>query len=65
MVAQNGPSSPISWGSAVEVQSQLKIALAAGRLTLRQYYALRALADRSVALITKLHAVVVTQADPE
>lgn len=55
----------IARGSAVEVQSQLGVALAAGRLTPRQYYALRALADRSVALITKLHAVVVTQVDPE
>lgn len=51
----------IARGSAVEVQSQLTVALAAGRLTVRQYYSLRSLADRSVALITKLHASVIAQ----
>jgi four helix bundle protein len=51
----------IAKGSAVEVQSQLVVALSAGRLTAREFHSLRALADRSVALITKLHASVVTQ----
>jgi four helix bundle protein len=53
----------IARGSAVEVQSQLVVALAAGRLTLHQFHSLRALADRSVALITKLHASVVAQTE--
>lgn len=51
----------IARGSAVEVQSQLTVALAACRLTVRQFYSLRSLADRSVALITKLHASVIAQ----
>jgi four helix bundle protein len=53
----------IARGSAVEVQSQLVVALAAGRLTLHQFHSLRALADRCVALITKLHASVIAQAE--
>ena len=53
----------IAKGSAVEVQSQLAVALAAGRLTAGQYHSLRSLADRSVALITKLHAAVVSQSE--
>ena len=48
-------------GSAAEVQSQLAVAAAAGRLSHHQYQVLRGLADRSVALITRLHAAVVGQ----
>lgn len=51
----------IAKGSAVEVQSQLGVALAAGRLTFPRYQILRGLADRTVALITKLHASVSKQ----
>jgi four helix bundle protein len=53
----------IARGSAVEVQSQLVVALSAGRLTPRQFHQLRTLADRSVALITRLHASVASQAE--
>jgi four helix bundle protein len=53
----------IARGSAVEVQSQLVVALSAGRLTAQQFHLLRSLADRSVALITKLHAAVLSQSE--
>jgi four helix bundle protein len=51
----------IARGSGVEVQAQLSLALAGGRVTYAQFSRLRGLADHAVALITKLHAVVVCQ----
>ena len=53
----------VARGSAVEVQSQLGIALGQGRLPFRRYQELRSLADRTVALVTKLHASVSAQSD--
>ena len=53
----------IARGSAVEVQSQLGVALGQGRLTFRRYQEVRTLADRAVALVTKLHASVSAQSD--
>ena len=55
----------VARGSAVEVQSQLGVAMGQGRLTFRRYQEVRALADRTVALVTKLHASVSTQAEQE
>ena len=53
----------IARGSGVEVQSQLGVALAAGRLPFHRYQVLRSLADRTVALVTKLHASVAAQVE--
>jgi four helix bundle protein len=53
----------VARGSAVEVQSQLAVSLGQGRLTFRRYQAVRALADRTVALVTKLHASVAAQTE--
>lgn len=55
----------IARGSGVEVQAQLALALAGGRLTYSQYSRLRGLADHTVALVTKLHSVVVCQQERE
>ena len=52
-------------GSAAEVQSQLGVALPAGHLTFHQHQTLRSLADRSVALITKLCASVIAQREQD
>ena len=51
----------IARGSAVEVQAQLVISLNTGRLTYAEYSRLRGMADHTVALITKLHSVVLGQ----
>lgn len=53
----------IARGSAVEVQSQLGVALANGRVSFQRYQSARGLADRAVALITKLHAAVASQTE--
>src|ERR1041385_858141 len=55
----------VARGSAVEVQSQLGIALGQGRIHFRRYQEVRALADRTVALVTKLHASVAGQSERE
>lgn len=51
----------IARGSGVEVQAQLALAIDSGRLSYADYAKLRAMADHSVALITKLHAAVRVQ----
>lgn len=51
----------IARGSGVEVQAQLVVALNTRRLTYAEYSRLRGMADHTVALITKLHSVVLTQ----
>lgn len=55
----------IARGSAVEVQAQLCLALKFGRLRYNEYSRLRGMADHVVALITKLHSVVLTQRERE
>ena len=51
----------IARGSAVEVQAQLGVSLNTRRLTYAEYSRLRGMADHAVALITKLHSVVLGQ----
>lgn len=51
----------IARGSGVEVQAQLALALDMSRVTYTQYSRLRGQADHAVALVTKLHSVVLTQ----
>lgn len=55
----------IARGSGVEAQAQLSLALGSGCLRFAQYQRLRAEADHAVALITKLHAAVSKQKDPD
>ncbi|HET7042068.1 MAG TPA: four helix bundle protein [Gemmatimonadales bacterium] len=51
----------IARGSGVEVQAQLVLALGMRRLSYAEYARLRGMADHVVALITKLHSIVLTQ----
>ena len=51
----------IARGSGVEVQAQLVLALTCRRLSYAEYSRLRGMADHVVALITKLHGVVLAQ----
>jgi four helix bundle protein len=53
----------IARGSGVEIQAQLVLALTTGRLVYNEYARLRGMADHTVALVTKLHSVVLTQCE--